>query len=79
MGKKLWIMLGVLGLFCLGVEMATFYQMGYFVDEFNTSPTVVLGGTGLLVLTWLKLLVLAMIPVIAGIGIYLNSRKNEEG
>ncbi|MGL4624480.1 MAG: hypothetical protein ACRCWD_06325 [Culicoidibacterales bacterium] len=79
MKKKLWIILGVFGLFCLGVEMATFYQVGYFVDEFNTSPTVVLGGTGLLVLTWLKLLVLAMIPVIAGIGIYLNSRKNEEG
>ncbi|MGL4971627.1 MAG: hypothetical protein ACRC6H_00640 [Culicoidibacterales bacterium] len=58
-------------LFCLSlaaliVAGGTFYNLGIFVDEFNTTPAVVLGGDLWLLLTWAQLGFLALTTILSG-------------
>ena len=48
--------------------------MGIYVDEFNTSPDVVLGGKFWLYMAWLRLGFSALICVLSGISLF---RKNK--
>ena len=42
--KGLQLILFILSLICLIISAKLFYQLGIYVDEANTSPSVVLGG-----------------------------------
>lgn len=68
--KFLNVSIFVLSLICLLISLKLFWNMGIYVDEFNTSPDVVLGGNLWLVADWIRLGFLALICVISGIKLF---------
>lgn len=52
------------------ISLKLFYNMGIFVDEFNTSPDVVNGGDFWLMMDWLRLGLLAVVSLISGIKLF---------
>lgn len=69
-GKLLNISIFVLSLVCLLISLKLFLNMGVYVDDFNTSPDVVLGGGLWLVMDWIRLGLLALICVLLGINLF---------
>lgn len=59
---------------CLIISMRLFYNIAIYVDDFNTTPSVVLGGDFWLMMNWLKLGALALICVLSGINLL---KKND--
>ena len=53
--KGLQLILFILSLICLIISAKLFYQLGIYVDEANTSPSVVLGGNFGVWLEWTHL------------------------
>lgn len=60
----------LLSTFCLFVSVNLFWNLGIYVDEYNTSPDVVLGGDMWLTMEWLKLLFLFLIVMLSGISLF---------
>lgn len=56
--KKMNLTLALLANLVLFIELASFYKLGVFVDEYGTSPNIVLGGDFWLYMKWLKLFLL---------------------
>lgn len=73
MKKKLNIVIFVGSLIALLISVKLFWNMGVFVDEFNTSPDVVCGGNFWLYMDWLRLFVLIIITILSGINLFINS------
>lgn len=73
MKKKLNIVIFIGSLIALLISIKLFWNMGIFVDEFNTSPDVVCGGEFWLYMDWLRLFVLAIITILSGINLFINS------
>lgn len=71
--KLLNISIFVLSLICLLISLKLFWNMGVYVDEFNTSPDVVLGGNLWLIMDWLRLGVSAIICLLSGINLLKNN------
>lgn len=69
-GKFLNTSIFILSLFCLLISLKLFWNMGVYVDEFNTSPDVVLGGDLCLIMDWVRLGASALICVIAGVNLF---------
>lgn len=69
-GKFLNTSIFILSLFCLLISLKLFWNMGVYVDEFNTSPDVVLGGDLWLIMDWVRLGVSALICVISGVNLF---------
>lgn len=44
-----------------------FYNMGIYVDEYNTTPSVVYGGDFWLMMSWLRLALIGIVTVVSGI------------
>ncbi len=65
-------MIFILSLICLITELNLFYNLGVFVDEFGTSPDVVLGGDFWLLMDWAKLGFLALIVLLSGASLKNN-------
>lgn len=57
----------ILSLTSLLISLKTFYNLAIYVDEANTSPSVVLGGNFWLIMNWIKFGLLALISLLAGI------------
>lgn len=57
----------ILSLTSLFISLKTFYNLAIYVDEANTSPSVVLGSDFWLLMNWLKFGLLALISLLAGI------------
>ncbi|WP_252230724.1 hypothetical protein [Clostridium sp. ZBS15] len=47
-----------------------FWNTGVYVDEFNTSLDVVLGGDLALIMDWIRLGILLLISILSGINIF---------
>lgn len=47
------------------VSLKLFWNMGIFVDEANTSPAAVCGGTFWLAMDWLRLGLLALLVILS--------------
>lgn len=62
--------------FSLYISLKLFYNMGIFVDEFNTSPDVVCGGIFWLYMDWLRLALLAVVTLCSGIKLFTRRRSN---
>ena len=60
----------ILSIVCLVISMKLFWNMGVFVDEFNTSPAVVAGGELWLYMDWLRLGFTALLCILAGINLF---------
>lgn len=69
MKKALNIIIFIGSLLALIISLKLFWNMGVFVDEFNTSPDVVCGGDFWLYMDWLRLFILAIITVASGINL----------
>lgn len=69
-GKFLNITIFVLSLICLLISLKLFWNMGVYVDDFNTSPDVVLGGRLWLVMDWIRLGLLVVVCVLSGINLF---------
>lgn len=52
-----------------------FYQMGIYVDEHNTTPSVVYGGDFWLMASWLRLALSGIMTVISGIALFRTGKK----
>ena len=72
--KLINFLIFVLSLICLIIETNLFYNVGIFVDEFNTSPDVVYGGDFWMQMDWLKLAFLALIVLLSGISLFITKK-----
>ena len=66
--KYLNLSILILSMICLIISIKTFYNLGIYVDEYNTSPSVVLGGDIWVYTQWINFGVNAIICILAGIG-----------
>lgn len=73
--KLISVIIFVLSLICLIIETNLFYNMGIFVDEFNTSFDVVYGGSFWMIMDWLKLAFIALIVLLSGISLFPTKHK----
>ena len=55
---------------CLIISYKLFLNLGIYVDEYNTSPDVVLGGEFWLYMNWLKLGLSMLICVLSSINLF---------
>lgn len=60
----------VLNLVCLLISLKLFWNIGVYVDEFNVSPDVVLGGNAWLTMNWVRLAASGMLCVLSGINLF---------
>ncbi|MBP3475106.1 MAG: hypothetical protein J6K48_02135 [Lachnospiraceae bacterium] len=73
--NRIWNVIIFIGsLLALIISVKLFWNMGIFVDEFNTSPDVVCGGNFWSYMDWLRLFVLAIITIVSGINLFKNSK-----
>lgn len=75
MKKKMNMIIFIGSLIALMISIKLFWNMGIFVDEFNTSPDIVCGGDFWLYMDWLRLFVLAMITIFSGIKLLTDDDK----
>lgn len=73
-GKIVNISIFILSILCIVISIKLFWNMGVFVDEFNTSPDVVLGGDLWLYMDWIRLGATALLCILSGINLF---RKNK--
>ena len=64
----------LLSLISLIISLKLFWNMGIYVDEFNTSPDVVLGGNLWLYMDWLRLGFSALICLLSGINLFAEKK-----
>ena len=64
--KLINILIFVLSTISLVISVKLFYNMGIFVDEFNTSPDVIAGGEFWLLMDWVRLGFSALICLLSG-------------
>lgn len=64
----------ILGIFSLIISLKLFCNLGIYVDEFNTSPSIVLGGDFLNVMNWIELFCLILICILSGISLFKNQK-----
>lgn len=74
MKKTLNILVFIFSLASLVISLVLFYNMGIFVDEFNTSPDAVCGGEFWLYMDWLRLFLLAAVTLFSGMNLIRRSR-----
>lgn len=68
--KFLKISIFVLSICCLLITLKLFWNMCIYVDEFNTSPDVILGGNLWLIMDWVRLGLCVLISVLSGINLF---------
>ncbi|MBD7984300.1 hypothetical protein H9649_06900 [Sporosarcina sp. Sa2YVA2] len=64
------IMLFIISFASLLISLKLFWNFGIFVDEYNLSPAIVNGGDFWLTMDWMRLLLLFVLSMITGFGIF---------
>ncbi len=68
MKKKIWIaVVFILSAASLIISLNIFYNLAIYTDEYNTSPSVVLGGELWLNMSWIRLLLLFILTFVTGV------------
>ena len=67
------IFLGSLLIFIISANL--FYQVGIYVDEYNTTPSVVYGGDFWLMADWFRLALAGIMTVVSGISLFRVGKK----
>lgn len=65
----------LLSLSSLLISLKLFYNMCIFVDEYNTTPATVCGGSFWLYMDWLRLALLFVLCITSFIGIVRPTKK----
>lgn len=65
--KILNISIFILNVICLLISLKLFWNIAIYVDEFNTSPDVVLGGSLWLTMDCIRLWALILLCILSGI------------
>ncbi|GAA0125710.1 hypothetical protein UT300019_16120 [Clostridium sp. CTA-19] len=73
--KILNISIFILSLICLLISLKLFWNIGIYVDKFNTSPDVVLGGDLWLSMDWARLGFSAILCVLSGVNLFKEVGK----
>ncbi|MGL4760808.1 MAG: hypothetical protein ACRCWG_05045 [Sarcina sp.] len=60
----------ILSLTCLLISLKLFWNMGIYVDEFNTSPDIIFGGELPLLMYWLRLGALTLLCALSGVNLF---------
>lgn len=60
----------ILTTMALIISVKLFWNMAIYVDEYGTSPSVVLGGNFWLLMSWLRLFILLVLSVISFIKLF---------
>lgn len=68
--KFINISIFILSLICLIISLKLFWNIGVYVDEFNTSPDVVLGGNLWLISHWIELGCSALICILSTVNLF---------
>ncbi len=64
----------VLSFISLIISCKLFWNLAIYVDEFNTSPDVVLGGEFWLYMNWFKIGVSMLICILSGINLFQSEK-----
>lgn len=64
----------VLSFISLIISCKLFWNLAIYVDEFNTSPDVVLGGEFWLYMNWFKIGVSVLICILSGINLFQSEK-----
>lgn len=65
--KILPMIVFICSLLTLLISLELFYNMGVFVDEYNTTPAVVCGSEFWLIMDWLRLALAALSVMLSGV------------
>lgn len=68
--KLLAISIFILSIICLIVAAKMMWNVGVFVDQFNTSPNIVFGGYW----DWINMGILLLISILSGINILVRNK-----
>ncbi|WP_455675117.1 hypothetical protein [Pradoshia sp.] len=76
MGKqKLAIIVFIFSFISLLISVKLFINLGFFVDEYGLSPSIVDGGDFWLYMDWLRLFLLLMLSIGSGVSIFSAKQK----
>lgn len=75
MKKLISILIFILSAFSLFISVKLFYNMGLFVDAYNTTPAAVCGGELWSVMDWVRLALNALICVLSLVNIFYRKRN----
>lgn len=73
--RMIFIIILILSGLSLLISLQLFWNMGVYVDEYNTTPSVVYGSEFWLDMSWIRLFLLGSIIIIASIGIFKTNIK----
>ncbi|EKY24397.1 hypothetical protein [Clostridium celatum] len=74
--KFLNIIIFILSSISLIITLKLFYNIGIYVDEYNTTPSLIYGGEFWLYMDWLRLGISILICVLSAVGICKKEKKN---
>ena len=57
------------------ISLKLFWNMGIYVDEHNSTPSIVYGSNFWLYMNWLKIGVLLLVTILSGINLFYNKKK----
>ena len=60
----------ILSIICLIITCKLFWNLAIYIDEFNISTDIVLGGEFYLYMNWFKIGALALICILSGINLF---------
>lgn len=72
------ILLFIISFASLLISLKLFWNFGIFVDEYNLNPAIVNGGDFWLMMDWVRLLLLFVLSMITGIGIFKKETREME-
>lgn len=72
--KRLIQILIVISLIVLVISTKLFWNMGIYVDEYNSTPSLITGGDFWLLMDWLRLVLLGIVPIL----LFIIERKTNE-
>lgn len=70
MKKAINVLIFILSAVSLFISVRLFYNMGIFVDEFNTTPATVCGGNFWNNMNWVRLFACALICILSLVNIF---------
>lgn len=73
--KTVKLIVFLLCVFSFIISLKLMWNLGVFVDEYNLSPDIVLGGEFELYLDWARLVLLGIASLLSLVNLFLKDRK----
>lgn len=73
--KRINLILFILSSISLIISVKVFWNIGIYVDEYNTSPNIVYGSDFCLLMSWLRLFILGVLTLISLIKLFDQEGK----